>query len=530
MLSVTAFISSLGVNTHMDAVSTGYGNVALVAQDLAYLGVGNIRDHAWNVDLPAYRQLIAGGVKLDLIVDDNPAAATAAMAPIRAAIIAFEGANEVDVSGQSVAHAVAEQQALYAAVKNSPLLSAIPVLNESVGDPNNYAAYLAAAPFSDVTNLHAYAAWGDVPRFVIPVRIDSETVAGKPSVITETGYFTMLNNKVDPSGVSESVQARLTLDTVFDSFKAGVSQTYLYELLDELPDPNQTNPEFHYGLFHADGTPKLAATALHNLTSILTAPTATGPTTPTLTPSFAGMTGEASSLTLAGTNGESFITVWAEPQIWNTAAQTELPVTTSQITVNLGAIVGSVSVFDPTVGTTPIATYSNVSQLTLSVTDHPLIVRASGVGLVPVPPAPAPIPAPAITPAIHPSGFSLDRLAAPPGNRIVDAFAAPVMSGSTTAPTSFFVDATTAPKSVITNMHVGDSVTLWGYTGSATALSWKANQSQFGYTGATLHANTTHGAAAITFSTATMREVQTLLGATTGSIGGMSYIRLTEIA
>jgi hypothetical protein len=372
--------------------------------------------------------------------------------------------------------------------------------------------------------MHAYAAWGDVPRYVLPQRLQTEAVASKPSVMTETGYFTMLNNAVDPSGVTESVQARLTLDTIFDSFSAGVSQTFLYELLDELPDPGNTNPEFHYGLFHADGTPKLAATAIHNLTTILTLP-GSGSAAPALTPGFSGMPDNASTLTLSGANGSTFITVWAEPQVWNTAAQTEKPIAASHVTVTLGAVVGTVSVYDPTVGTAPIATYSNVSQVTVNVTDHPLIIQASGVGAVPAPKlVPAITPVPSITPAA-----ARDALAAKAGSRVVDAANGLVMSGSDTKTTSFFVDAATAPKSVITNMHVGDSVTLWGFTGNSSALVWKANQTQSGYTGATLQAPTSHGAAAITFYTATLQEVHTMLGVSTGSAGGMSYLRLTEI-
>jgi hypothetical protein len=47
------------------------------------------------------------------------------------------------------------------------------------------------------------------------------------------------------------------------------------------------------------------------------------------------------------------------------------------VTVNLGAAFANVTVYDPMIGTTPIATYSNVSTLNISVTDHPLIVQAN---------------------------------------------------------------------------------------------------------------------------------------------------------
>lgn len=48
-----------------------------------------------------------------------------------------------------------------------------------------------------------------------------------------------------------------------------MSATYLYELFDRDSSASNTNPEANFGLFNSDGTPKLAATAIHNLTTIL---------------------------------------------------------------------------------------------------------------------------------------------------------------------------------------------------------------------------------------------------------------------
>jgi hypothetical protein len=47
------------------------------------------------------------------------------------------------------------------------------------------------------------------------------------------------------------------------------------------------------------------------------------------------------------------------------------------VTINLGATYSNIAVYDPMIGTTPIATYSNVSTLNISVTDHPLIVQVN---------------------------------------------------------------------------------------------------------------------------------------------------------
>ena len=531
MATVTQFLSSIGVNTHMDATDTPYGNVATVAKDLAYLGVTHIRDHAWDVDLPAYQTLAAKGVKFDLIVDANAKNLVTSMIPIKSSIVSFEGANEVDIQPVAVpgvhgnvASALAEQKALYAAVKGNSALSAIPVINESIGDPNNYASYVGTVAYSDMINMHAYAAWGDAPRYVLPQRMATEGSTTKPSIITETGYFTMLNNTVDPSGVTESVQARFTLDTLFDDFAMGVTQTYLYELLDEGNDPAGTNSELHYGLFHADGTPKLAATAIHNLGAILSTPGSGANPAVSLTPSFTNLPDTGRSMQLAGADGAAFLAVWAEPQVWNTNAQTEMPVTTTPVTVDLGKTIASVSVFDPMVGSKAIATYANISKLVLNITDHPLIIEASGAGSVPVTPIPAA--------AIGPSG---DAAITPAGSTIVDAANAAVLVGDPYTDAAFFVHTAgqRSTSSAIVNFHGGDTLTLWGFVDGVSTMSWKSNQTTNGFTGMTLRAQlagTSKGpTATITLAGLSMHDVRANVQVTTGTSNGASYLRLTDV-
>ena len=575
MPSVTTFIASLGVNTHVDATSSPYGNVALVAKDLAYLGISHIRDHAWDTDLSAYKVLATGGIKFDLIVDDSPKAAVAAMMPIASSIVSFEGANEVDTSGSKVAAVVAQQAALFAAVKGTPAMSAIPVLNLSVADPANFVKFAgAASAASDVINLHAYAAWGDVPQLVLPSRISSEASATKASVITETGYFTMLNNAVDPSGVDEATQAKLTLDTVFDSFSLGVGQTYLYELLDEGADPGDTNSEMHYGLFHADGSPKPVATAIHNLTSILAV--AGAGVTPTLRPVVTGLPASGRSLILTGTDGATFLTLWAEPKIWDTDKQTPIAAGSASVTVDLGAVVGSVSVYDPLLGTGAIATYTNVSRITVSVTDHPLIIRAANIGaaavVIPgnlgvaqavdlvsgavVSVAGAAYTAVAPGPTVKFSWASADAVAltapvanaylqgnagndtltALAGNNVLDGGRGSNLlvgtGGDDGGKDRFFADLRGGASTfnTVVNFHKGDVVTLWGFTAGVGALRWLGSSPIPDQSGATVRASVTGVGAAttLTFANFSLNDLKAQTSVTTGSENGTAFLRFTN--
>ena len=69
------------------------------------------------------------------------------------------------------------------------------------------------------------------------------------------------------SGVNETVQAKLLMDTLLDDFSNGVKLTVPLPAAD--PSPIRTPPlrKTITDLFHYDGTPKVAATAIHDLTT-----------------------------------------------------------------------------------------------------------------------------------------------------------------------------------------------------------------------------------------------------------------------
>jgi hypothetical protein len=89
---------------------------------------------------------------------------------------------------------------------------------------------------TDYANEHAYvmSTTAGLDYLLSFARISAP---GKPSVTTEAGYTTL--SSVWYNGVSETVQAKYTLDTLLDAYQKGVAQTYLYELFDE---PAATSP------------------------------------------------------------------------------------------------------------------------------------------------------------------------------------------------------------------------------------------------------------------------------------------------
>ena len=394
-LSATGFVDSLGVNTHMAFTGTTYTNVAQVDVALNYLGIDHVRDNLYttSVATAGFDALAADGIKFDFTpalatnysvnVAGFVSALTAFEAQFPGSISAIEGANEVNIwqininGTQSIANGALLQEALYTAVKADAALANIPVYNTSIGsgDPTVFAQMGNLSSYADYANAHTYVmSTSNISTALSALMSIAETDApGKPVVITEAGYNTDTAYWYD--GVDQTTQAKYTLDTLMDAYKQGVSQTYLYELFDE--NLGATNSESYFGLFNADGTPKLAATAIHNLTTILSDPGSSSGTTAsgTLTYSLSGQPSTTQNMVLEKANGTMDLVLWAEPQVWNSTTQTDITVPVSTVTVTFATTEAIVRVYDPLYGTNPIATYTNVSQIQVGISDHPLIIE-----------------------------------------------------------------------------------------------------------------------------------------------------------
>ena len=95
------------------------------------------------------------------------------------------------------------------------------------------------------------------------------------------------------------------------------------------------------------------------------------------------MPATGASMVLGKSNGAYDLVIWAEPRIWNDATDTEIVNPAQNVTVHLGSVHQTIRVYDPLGGTTPIATYTDVSEFSVPVSDHPLIVEIDGPGVVP---------------------------------------------------------------------------------------------------------------------------------------------------
>ncbi|MBY2936618.1 calcium-binding protein [Rhizobium leguminosarum] len=398
---INDIIRSFGIDTHIDYTDGKYSNVGEVVKALNYLGLDTVRDHAPNSASDPNGQTHLGdaaeaGVQFVFSAQREVDPATVAQrlhSFVQAhpgSVVGIEGPNEVNnwpvsyhgLSGQAAA--VAYQKDLSADVNADPLLKNIPVLG--------FTGYTVASA-SDYTTIHTYAKDGDQPYSWLSRESGVQRAAdpGKPLAITETGYHTSLTADTNGGweGVSEATQAKLLLNTLMDGAALGSKQTFIYELLDAYSDPQGTNQEKHFGLFHLDYSAKPAATAIHNLTEILADDGAAKASfsAGTLDYSIDGLPSSARSLLTEKSDGSYQIIVWNEPDIWSQSSDTAIQATTTAVKVNLGASFGSVKVFDPVTGTTAVKSLSNVSSLTLDVVDYPVIIEVAGTGASTPPPA-----------------------------------------------------------------------------------------------------------------------------------------------
>ena len=131
----------------------------------------------------------------------------------------------------------------------------------------------------------------------------------------------------------------------------------------------------YFGEFHNDWTPKTGATAIHNLTTVLKS-AGSGTASTTLNYSVSGLPATGHTF-LLGSSTAFDLAVWIDATVYDPTNAIDIAAPAYPVTVNLGATFANVAVYDPMIGTTPIATYSNVSTLSISVIDHPLIVQVN---------------------------------------------------------------------------------------------------------------------------------------------------------
>lgn len=388
------FVSSIGVNTHVNFTWTSYKNTEIVINAINYLGVKNLRDSATrDSDLgpTGTWQVVADatGAKFNAYV---PQATVTGMqnSLLRMEQLAkqnilnfIEGANEYDSpypisQGNSLQIGAAFQQQVYALGQQYDL----PVINMSFGQgwsksaKGNYDKVGDISAWSDYANAHTYFGTGNPPNGQIKYINSLAQISSKnPVIVTELGWYTT-HNPNSVHDVSEDVQAKYMMDALLDSYQAGSVKTYLYELLDQ--GTGVSVVESNFGLFYKDGTPKKAAHALHNMIDLLSDDGANAHSfvAQNLDYSLSGLITTDKSMLMANSDGSYWLAVWNEARLSHAVTGNDIVVSNHDVTLSLKDM-SDVYVYDPLSGVSILAFHDDSHVVRLSVPDHPLLIKIS---------------------------------------------------------------------------------------------------------------------------------------------------------
>lgn len=405
------FLSSIGV---CSAISRRGENLASTIDAAGYLGLRWLRvGYESNIPVADLVELhnqtgvrfsyglMSGGTDIARLLAGARQLASAG------ALLALEGSNEPnnwgvtyqgeaggrDLSWLPVAKL---QRDLYHAVKNDRVLSKYPVwsISENGAETDNVGLQFLTIPdgagclmpdgtrYADYANCHNYMTHPGWPGLhdnqtwiaadpTSACKVDglygnygltwrrhypgySEAdLATLPRVTTETGV------KLE-GPVTEQIQASLYLSVYLAQFKRGWSTTCIYLLRDRTDESgNQT-----FGFYRPDYSPRPAATCLHNLTTIL-ADDGSSRSRGTLNYTIPNQPAAVHDLLLQKSDGTFDLVVWGERFTGGS----------DNVTVNLDAAYATVEVYDPTTGTSPTQTLTNVSSVSLTLSDHPMIIE-----------------------------------------------------------------------------------------------------------------------------------------------------------
>lgn len=412
----TDFLNSIGVNS---AVSTRGESLKKTIEIAKYLGIRWIRSgYEGNVPvadlIEVYKQagvrfsygLLSGGTDINHLLEGGRQLADAG------ALLAFEGLNEpnnwdITYNGEKGGKelswvAVAKvQRDLYVAVKKDTVLRKYPVwsLSENGAQTDNTGLQFLEIPkgggtvmpdgtkYADYANCHNYfmhpshpglydnQTWNAAdPGLLCKVDglygnygstwrakfkgYEGDALQNLPRVTTETGAT--INGDL-----TEEKQARMFLNLYLAQFARGWSYTALYLLRDRSDEAgNQA-----FGFYKPDYTPRKSALYMHNLTSILAEPaTATENVAEVSKPgklnySIAKLPETTHHLLLQKANGKFALIVWAE----KVKGMDEVKITFEN------AVSGKV--YDPTLGALPVSSVENSNAVTLTLSDHPMIIE-----------------------------------------------------------------------------------------------------------------------------------------------------------
>jgi len=380
-LSAEAFADSIGVVTHFGYTDTAYGRAADVIERLSELGVRNIREAAPSKTGPladALRAAHTAGIQATVASGDpesDPARWLADAAAVMGdGIAAVEAPNELDDRDDpSWPSKLGSYMPALAAAARSEAPGAA-VIGPSFIDPSSRAQLPTDLP--GLFNAHPYSG-AELPEPTLDLAVDEwhARAPGRGAVFTETGYHNALEASTGQPPASERAAAVYLPRLLATAFGAGVARTFLYELVDEKPDPGLADPEQHFGLLRNDLSPKPAFTAVKTLIAAVRA--SPGPRSGPSPGARLHAQGDerVEQLMLERADGSLAILLWRPVSVWD--RDERQAIRPGRVSVELsfpGAGARDLAVWRPSVSTEPVSRRARAQRLELNLAGDLVLV------------------------------------------------------------------------------------------------------------------------------------------------------------
>jgi hypothetical protein len=379
-LPAHAFLDSIGVVVHFQYTDTAYARQAELIARMRELGVDHVREGMPDQPdalLAGLSALRAAGIRATLVgkVDRDPNEAVAeSVAVMGGSIDAFEAPNELDNSGAPdwAAQLRSYVPALASAARR--LAPKVPVIGPSFIDSGDRNRLPRSLP--GMFNGHPYAG-GLEPEPALSQALIERRVSAprRGAVFTEVGYHDALHSSAGQPPASEAAAAVYIPRLLMTAFGAGVRRTFVYELVDEKPDPGLIDPEQHFGLLRNDLSPKPAFTAVQTMIGAIKSSPG-----PAATPQLAWRMDvdggdEVKHVTLERADGSRVIALWRPVSVWDRDARR--PTNPGRVRVRLtfaGVGARDVTVWRPSVSTHPVLRQPQARGLGLSLAGDLVLV------------------------------------------------------------------------------------------------------------------------------------------------------------
>lgn len=345
-ISSNSVVGTYGIGIHTNFLDTPYRDADAVAAAVRDLGVRHVRDDLY-LNAPrqyaAIRTVAEAGARFDLILGRPDGTATAAdyvdtvarLAP--GAVESIEGVNEWDLKGGDgwIGEMTRWQRGIWDAARANPATADLPVLSPALAFRWNYAPVGDLSPYADFANAHMYPG-GYRPTTEIARILQAllGTVPGRPVITTEAGYHNAVNASSSHPAVPEDVAGAYLPRLLLEHVAQGDHRMYSYELIDSFNDPGLTNPEAHFGLLRHDLSPKPAYTAMKALLRVLRD---RGPAFDPGSLAFQvdGLPHDGRTMLTQKRDGRFVLLLWRDVTLYDPAKKVYLPVTTSDVTLQL---------------------------------------------------------------------------------------------------------------------------------------------------------------------------------------------------